>query len=71
MKAINSKVELSGTDDGFGLVAGASQAAGVWAGALVGAGTGALSGVATSSLTQIGNNLISGKNWKYDLDDLP
>ncbi len=52
---------------GAGWVAGATKAAGVWAGALVGATSGAVSGAATSSLTTIGNNIISGKTWAAGL----
>lgn len=52
---------------GAGWVAGATKAAGVWAGALVGAASGAVSGAATSSLTTIGNNIISGKTWDAGL----
>ena len=50
---------------GAGWLAGVSQAAGVWAGALIGSATGAATGAASNALTTIGNNLIAQKYW-YD-----
>ena len=48
-------------------VAGLTQAAGVWAGALVGAATGSITGAATSAVTTIGNNWIAGRDWNAGL----
>ena len=52
---------------GASWTAGITQAAGVWGGALIGAGTGALTGAATNSLTTIGNNLLSHNKWDSGL----
>jgi len=63
-----SAIKQNGFWSGLGyFVSGVTQAAGVWAGALVGAGTGALTGAATNSLTTIGNNIISGSKWDSGL----